>query len=119
MDYLNAFLFSGILCLVFQILLVNTPLGFLNVLIVAICTGVVLAFFGVLNPLPPALGGPALLDSFGGGGLIVSITAAGEAIFYGMMGLLHGHPAPILGFIGMVSCVFITGIIVGIAKPTK
>lgn len=119
MEYLSAFVASGILCLVAQILLVNTPLGFVNVLVACICTGVVITFLGLMDPI----------THFGGGGIIVSIMDAGEGIFSGMYHAFSGTHAPffpdqppaawIIAFIVMVSCVFITGIVVGLAKPLQ
>jgi hypothetical protein len=109
MQYLYAFLGSGLLCLLAQLLLVNTKLGFVNTLIIAICAGVVLTFFGIMAPIV----------EFGGGGIIVSITDAGEAIFLGLAALLNGEPARLVGFLTMVAGVFISSIIFGLAKRVK
>ena len=110
MDYLFAFIASGLIGLIAQCFLVNTKQGFVNVLVGVICAGVILTFAGAMGAFV----------GWGGGGVIVSIMDAGEAIYNGMSFLLNnGSMAMLWGFLIMVSGVIITGIVFGLIKPVK
>ena len=106
MQYLLTFLITGLLCIIAQLLLANTKIGFLRLLILVICAGVMLTFLGVMSHFEEYV--------------TVSIMTAGQVIFYGMRDLLlNGNPTTLLGFIIMITCILICSVIVGVLKKIK
>ena len=73
MIYVNAFILSGVICAVGQIILENTKLtpGHVNTLLVII--GAVLSFFGIYE----------IMLSWGGAGASIPITNFGHLLFKG------------------------------------
>ena len=105
MEIVKAFLASGLLCLLGQLLFVNTRLGFVKVFMVCISLGVILTALGLMNSVV----------GFGGAGIIVSVTDAGEALYNGFAALTGGNGAkPILLFAALMAGVFISGLAGGV-----
>ena len=105
MGFVKAFLAGGLLCLLGQILFVNTKLGFVKVFMVCISAGVIMTAAGWMAPVV----------GFGGAGIIVSVTDAGEALFNGFAALLRGQGAKsILLFALLMAGVFASGLIGGL-----
>ncbi|MDR1515879.1 MAG: SpoVA/SpoVAEb family sporulation membrane protein [Synergistaceae bacterium] len=104
MIYAKAFIASGLLCLIGQLLMANTKLGFVRIFTIGICSGVVLTAFGLMTPIV----------NFGLGGIIVSVVDAGEALYAGFRTAMDGNFSPIIGFWIMIAGVFSVGIISGL-----
>ena len=71
MIYLNAFLFCGLVCLIGQIILDNTKLTPGHVTSIFVAAGVILAFFGLYEPL----------RQWAGAGASLPITSFGDLLF--------------------------------------
>jgi hypothetical protein len=106
--YFKAFAACGLLCMLVQMLMVNTRLGFSKLFILVICGGVVLDMFGLVQPM---------LD-FGQAGIIVTVLDAGKAMYTGTLAALNGKPESIINFWIMLGCVFIVSAICGFIKKT-
>lgn len=105
MEIVKAFLASGLLCLLGQILFVNTRLGFVKVFIICISLGAVLTALGLMGPIV----------GFGSAGIIVSVTDAGEALYNGFATLVRGGGAKsILLFAALMAGVFLSGLAGGV-----
>ena len=107
MGYVNAFLSSGILCVLAQILFVNTRLGLTKIFTICMVLGVLMSAAGMTQPLV----------AFGGAGVIVSIMSAGDGMIACFGVLLGGHgTTPLLRLTAMIAGVFAAGIICGLVK---
>ena len=65
MDYVKAFLIGGIICAVVQILLDRTKLMPGRVMVILVCTGAVLGFLNIYEPLAKFAGATVPLSGFG------------------------------------------------------
>ena len=83
MEYFNAFLCGGILCLIGQLLIDKTPLTPAKILVLYVVTGVVLGGAGVYQKLVDWAGSGATVPLTGG----VTAAAGGitAAIFFGFL----------------------------------
>ena len=85
MEYFNAFLCGGILCLIGQLLIDKTPLTPAKILVLYVVTGVVLGGAGVYQKLV----------DWAGSGATVPLTGFGHALCQGVMSAVDE-----IGFIG-------------------
>lgn len=69
MDYVKAFLIGGIICAVVQILLDRTKLMPGRVMVILVCTGAVLGFLNIYEPLAKFAGAGATVPLSGFGNL--------------------------------------------------
>ena len=74
MDYFNAFWVGGLICALVQILLDRTKLMPGRIMVLLVCTGVVLSFLGVFQPL---------LD-YAGAGVSVPLIGFGNILWRGV-----------------------------------
>lgn len=74
MDYFNAFWVGGLICALVQILLDRTKLMPGRIMVLLVCTGVVLSFLGIYQPL---------LD-YAGAGVSVPLIGFGNILWEGM-----------------------------------
>lgn len=74
MDYVKAFLVGGLICAAVQILMEKTKLMPGRIMVMLVCTGAVLGFFGIYEPF---------LD-FAGAGASVPLLGFGNALWKGV-----------------------------------
>lgn len=88
MEYLKAFLFGGLLCLIGQILIDKTRLTPARILVSYVVIGVVLGAVGIYQPLA----------EFAGAGVTVPLTGFGNSIARGVRQAVDEE-----GFIGVLT----------------
>ena len=86
MDYVNAFWVGGLVCALVQILLDRTKLMPGRVMVLLVCTGAVLGFFGIYEPF----------QKFAGAGASVPLLGFGNVLFKGVKEAVDKE-----GFIGV------------------
>ena len=86
MDYVNAFWVGGLICALVQILLDRTKLMPGRVMVLLVCTGAVLGFFGIYEPF----------QKFAGAGASVPLLGFGNVLFKGVKEAVDKE-----GFIGV------------------
>ena len=74
MDYLKAFLVGGALCALVQILMEKTKMLPGRIMVLLVCSGAVLGFFGVYEPFA----------QFAGAGATVPLLGFGNTLWKGM-----------------------------------
>ena len=74
MDYVNAFWVGGLICALVQILLDRNKLMPGRVMVLLVCTGAVLGFFGIYEPF----------QKFAGAGASVPLLGFGNVLFKGV-----------------------------------
>ena len=74
MEYVKAFLVGGIICALVQILMEKTKLLPGRIMVLLVCTGAVLGFFGVYEPFV----------QFAGAGATVPLLGFGNTLWKGM-----------------------------------
>lgn len=74
MEYVKAFLVGGIVCALVQILMEKTKLLPGRIMVLLVCTGAVLGFFGVYEPFV----------QFAGAGATVPLLGFGNTLWKGM-----------------------------------
>ncbi len=67
MDYINAFWVGGLICAIVQILLEKTKLMPGRVMVLLVCSGAVLGFFGLYEPITEYAGAGASVPLLGFG----------------------------------------------------
>lgn len=75
MDYIWAFLVGGIICALVQILMEKTKLMPGRIMVILVCTGAVLHFFGIFEPI----------QEFAGAGITVPLLGFGKILMEGVM----------------------------------
>ena len=88
MEYLKAFLFGGLLCLIGQILIDRTKLTPARILVAYVVAGVILGAIGVYEPFA----------EFAGAGATVPLTGFGYSLANGVKDAVQTD-----GFLGIVS----------------
>lgn len=104
MIILQAFLAGGLLCTIAHLVFTKLKVPVPALLTVFVCLG------GILT----ALGWMDALVGFGGGGVVVTIMDAGEAMFWGIMAAFSGDFSTIIGFCCLVLFCLIIGVTAGI-----
>ena len=89
MNYLNAFLFAGFVCLIGQIILDNTRLTAGHVTTIFVVLGAFLDVFSIYDKLVLWAGGGALVPITSFGHLLIH-GAIEKALEYGVIGLAMG-----------------------------
>ena len=74
MDYFNAFWVGGFICVLVQILMEKTKLMPGRIMVLLVCTGAVVSFFGWFEPL----------KSFAGAGVTVPLLGFGNSLMEGI-----------------------------------
>ena len=74
MDYVNAFWVGGLICAFVQILLDRTKLMPGRIMVLLVCSGAVLGFFGIYEPF----------QKFAGAGASVPLLGFGNTLFCGV-----------------------------------
>lgn len=75
MDYIWAFLVGGLICALVQILMEKTKLMPGRIMVLLVCTGAVLHFFGLFEPI----------QDFAGAGISVPLLGFGKILMEGVM----------------------------------
>ena len=70
MDYIKAFLIGGLICAIVQILLDRTKLMPGRIMVLLVCTGAILGFIGLYQPLQDFAGAGASVPLCGFGNLL-------------------------------------------------
>lgn len=89
MEYINAFWIGGLICALVQILLDRTKMMPGRVMVLLVCTGCVLGFFGIYNPFQEWAGAGASVPLLGFGNVLwngVKESVASE----GFVGIFRG-----------------------------
>lgn len=89
MDYLKAFLVGGLICALVQILMEKTKLMPGRIMVLLVCSGAVLSFFGLFQPLMEFAGAGVSVPLLGFGHVLMDgvKTAVDEE---GLLGLFSG-----------------------------
>ena len=74
MDYIKAFVTGGIICALVQILMEKTKMMPGRIMVLLVCSGAVLGFFGVYEPF----------QKFAGAGASVPLLGFGNTLFCGV-----------------------------------
>ena len=89
MDYVNAFLMGGAICAATQVLMEKTKMLPGRIMVLLVCLGAVLGFFGWYEPLKEAAGAGASVPLIGFGHTLW--TGVKEAVDeYGFVGVFLG-----------------------------
>ncbi|MDE7246317.1 MAG: SpoVA/SpoVAEb family sporulation membrane protein [Lachnospiraceae bacterium] len=89
MDYINAFWVGGLICALVQILLEKTKLLPGRVMVLLVCTGAVISFFGLYEPFMEYAGAGATVPLLGYGNILMK--GVKEAVDQnGFIGLFQG-----------------------------
>ena len=89
MDYFNAFWVGGLICALVQILLEKTKLLPGRVMVLLVCTGSVISFFGLYEPFMEYAGAGASVPLLGYGNILMK--GVREAVDQnGFIGLFQG-----------------------------
>ena len=89
MDYFNAFWVGGLICALVQILLEKTKLLPGRVMVLLVCTGAVISFFGLYEPFMEYAGAGASVPLLGYGNILMK--GVREAVDQnGFIGLFQG-----------------------------
>ena len=89
MDYFNAFWVGGLICALVQILLEKTKLLPGRVMVLLVCTGAVISFFGLYEPFMEYAGAGASIPLLGYGNILMK--GVREAVDQnGFIGLFQG-----------------------------
>ncbi len=89
MIYLKAFLIGGLICAVVQILMEKTKLLPGRIMVLLVCLGVILSFFGIFEPFADVAGAGATVPLLGFGHVLMK--GVKEAIDkQGIIGLFTG-----------------------------
>ena len=89
MEYINAFWVGGLICALAQILLDRTKLMPGRIMVLLVCTGAVLSFLGLYQPL----------FEYAGAGASVPLIGFGHLLFHGVKEAVDES-----GFLGLFSC---------------
>ncbi|BCN30034.1 stage V sporulation protein AE [Anaeromicropila herbilytica] len=79
MDYVKAFLVGGVICAVVQLFMDNTKLLPGRIMVILVCSGAVLGFFGIYEPFV----------DFAGAGASVPLLGFGNTLFQGIKDALN------------------------------
>ena len=89
MDYIKAFLVGGLICALVQILMEKTKMLPGRIMVLLVCSGAVLSFFGLFQPLQEFAGAGASVPLLGFGNVLMK--GVKEAIdTEGFLGLFMG-----------------------------
>lgn len=94
MDYLNAFWVGGLICALIQILLDKTKMMPGRIMVLLVCLGAVIGFFGWFEPM----------QKFAGAGVSVPLLGFGNVLIKGVKEAIDKE-----GFLGMYSGGFTAG----------
>ncbi len=86
MDYIIAFIVGGIICAIVQILMDKTKLMPGRIMVILVCTGAVLGFFGIYDKF----------IAFAGAGASIPLLSFGNTLFTGVKEAVDKH-----GLIGL------------------
>ncbi len=101
--YITAFLLGGIMCALFQILMIFTKLDPPRILILGVALGALLSPYGMMDALA----------QWGGAGMAVMVMGAGNALFGATQALLSGNPAPFITILGIFVVLTVIGLAAG------
>ncbi len=107
MDYIWAFLIGGLICALVQILMEKTKLMPGRIMVILVCTGAVLQFFGLFKPIQEVAGAGITVPLIGFGKILMEgvMEAVDEQGFLGLFagglkaGAIGTSAALILGYI--------------------
>ena len=74
MEYIRAFLVGGLICMLVQILMEKTKMMPGRIMVLLVCSGAVLGFFGIYEPF----------QKFAGAGASVPLLGFGNTLFCGV-----------------------------------
>lgn len=94
MDYMKAFLVGGVICALVQILMEKTKLLPGRIMVLLVCSGAVLSFLGIFQPL----------QEFAGAGVSVPLIGFGNVLMKGVKEAVDKE-----GFLGLFMGGFTAG----------
>ena len=111
MDYIKAFLVGGLICALVQILMEKTKMLPGRIMVLLVCSGAVLSFFGLFQPLQEFAGAGASVPLLGFGNVLMK--GVKEAVDRdGFMGLfMGGFKAGAVGCSGALVLAMLSGLL--------
>ncbi|MEG1561489.1 MAG: SpoVA/SpoVAEb family sporulation membrane protein [Raoultibacter sp.] len=109
MEFIGAFLVGGIICAIFQALMMVTKLDPPKLLIMGFSLGALLTVFGVT---------PVLMQ-WGGAGLMIMVIDAGEAVVGATMAACSGNFVVPIIVLGIFAAVTLLGVIAGCIRKAE
>lgn len=106
MSFVMAFIVGGLLCALFQVVMMLMKLHPPEMLIFGFALGAVLLPSGVI----------AWLEAVGGAGMSVMVIDAGAATFAGLMQLFHGDLATIVTLLLVFAALIVIGVLAGMLR---
>ena len=106
MEFVLAFVIGGALCLVFQVILMYSRLEVPDLLIAAFAIGAVFSAMGVCD----------VLGAVGGGGFMVTLIGAAQAIYNSAMALFAGEWAPLCIVVSIFAALTGLGLVAGMLR---
>ena len=106
MSFVLAFVIGGALCLVFQVVLMCSRIEVPNLLIAAFAVGAVLSVVGACD----------VLGEVGGGGFMITLIGAAQAIYEAAIALFGGEWAPLCIVTSIFAALTVLGIVAGMMR---
>lgn len=103
MGFVTAFILGGVLCAVFQVILMFTPLDPPKILIGGLLVGGIATAFGLAD----------VLAAWGGAGFSVMVVGAAQAMFGSVQAILAGNFIPLCVLLGVFAALTILGSLAG------
>ena len=111
MSYINAFWVGGLICALAQILLEKTKLMPGRIMVLIVCLGAVLSFFGIYEPFAEYAGAGASVPLLGFGNVLMK--GVKDAVDeYGFLGIfMGGFKAGAVGFSGALILSYLASLV--------
>lgn len=106
MAFVLAFLVGGLLAAVFQIISMVSHVEVPKLLIMAFAIGAVLSALGVCD----------VLGAIGGGGFMITLIGAAQAIYNSVMALFEGAWTPLCILVSIFAALTVLGIVAGMLR---
>ena len=118
LDYLWAFIFGGLFCMIAQILIDKTKLTPARILVIYVCSGVILTAIGLYEPLVNLAGAGATVP-LSGFGYAIATGVKNEVLEKGLLGALTGGIGATAGGITAAICFSLIMSFFFSSKPKK
>ena len=118
LDYLWAFIFGGLFCMIAQILIDKTKLTPARILVIYVCSGVILTAIGLYEPLVNLAGAGATVP-LSGFGYAIATGVKNEVLEKGLLGALTGGIGATAGGITAAICFSLIMSFIFSSKPKK
>ena len=106
MSFVLAFVVGGALCLVFQVILMCSRMTVPNLLVMAFAIGAVLCAVGACD----------MLGAVGGGGFMITLIGAAQAIYNAAVALFGGDWMPLCIVTSIFAALTALGLVAGMLR---